>query len=926
MSQQRLLEEEPLLDGDFQNAKTPGHNYAESLDYSRPYNKVLAARLKNPPPQLSFCGVKAVTVVKLLATFLIGIVTGAAGAGLAAAQERLYHTKNNAAREIIHDGLPHGILRAFVFHLAYTETLVLIGASLVTFVAPAAAGAGVSLVMAYLNGSAIPDLLSGRTLIIKYLGTLAGITSNVAMGPEAPMVHLGASVAHVITHAVAVACEKGLAVWDWVWKYWHPKYALDHPEMKPSKRIVPASILYNDADRREFIGAGAAAGLAAAFGAPIGGVLFALEEMCTHWTRKTGWRCFICTAVAVFTLAQLRPSSKTGVLSFEGVIDMSSQDWFRQLPLFVLVNMGAGGLGATFNALHKAMFKMRAPRSSSLLRLLEVAIIAGVTLAMMFLSAYWLGQCIDIPNWHTRNYGFQFSCTNSYNDLATALFSNPDDTIKRLFSLGGRQQADPSKCYGRYPCYFTLRSLLVLCPSYLVYMALIGGLAIPGGLFMPAIMVGASFGGLSGLVLDYFLPSLNIQPGLYALCAATAMLGGVFRSSISLVVIVVEGTQNTRFLLGIIIAVVVSNWLADLIHTEGVYETDLEADATIIFLRPFPPKPLLPATAGEIMAGGIHKMKEVESVERIIELLRNTSHNGFPVVLGERPVASHDAFGSQQARSEAFDGPDGHGGPLHWAQDDSSPTPGALKGIILRSQLLVLLTRRAFCDARGIPVEQVSHHEASARAQDLDRQMRLFYRQNSFASHRRHMASDPKLLSQLGLEPKTGMLKQSEASARSSRANTPGHSRRQSFSSEQDVVAHLVRASFASFHRQDAESQAHVELHIDLRSFMDTGPVAVRESMPAERIHTMFLSLGLRHMVVVDGVFRVVGLITRKELDYAAGQGAWRRNRRASSPRRWDSGNLMRLKTMLVSSMMMKAPIVSIPNSQVLKYLKGSTC
>ena len=60
----------------------------------------------------------------------------------------------------------------------------------------------------------------------------------------------------------AVACEKGLAVWDWTWKYWHPKYALDHPEMKPSKRVIPASILYNDADRREFIGAGAAAGLA----------------------------------------------------------------------------------------------------------------------------------------------------------------------------------------------------------------------------------------------------------------------------------------------------------------------------------------------------------------------------------------------------------------------------------------------------------------------------------------------------------------------------------------------------------------------------------------------------------------------------------------------------------------------------------------
>lgn len=40
-----------------------------------------------------------------------------------------------------------------------------------------------------------------------------------------------------------------------------------------------------------------------------------------------------------------------------------------------------------------------------------------------------------------------------------------------------------------------------------------------------------------------WLPDWDIQPGVYAMCAAAAMLGGVFRSSISLVVIVVEGTQ-----------------------------------------------------------------------------------------------------------------------------------------------------------------------------------------------------------------------------------------------------------------------------------------------------------------------------------------------------------------------------------------------
>ena len=50
-----------------------------------------------------------------------------------------------------------------------------------------------------------------------------------------------------------------------------------------------------------------------------------------------------------------------------------------------------------------------------------------------------------------------------------------------------------------------------------------------------------------GLLLMQWLPEWNIQPGLYAMCAAAAMLGGVFRSSISLVVIVVEGTQARPF-------------------------------------------------------------------------------------------------------------------------------------------------------------------------------------------------------------------------------------------------------------------------------------------------------------------------------------------------------------------------------------------
>jgi CBS-domain-containing membrane protein len=44
------------------------------------------------------------------------------------------------------------------------------------------------------------------------------------------------------------------------------------------------------------------------------------------------------------------------------------------------------------------------------------------------------------------------------------------------------------------------------------------------------------------------------------------------------------------------------------------------------------------------------------------------------------------------------------------------------------------------------------------------------------------------------------------------------------------------------------------------------------------RVHQVFVSLGLRHLCVVDAWNRAVGIVTRKDLDKAAGSGSWRRN------------------------------------------------
>jgi hypothetical protein len=56
--------------------------------------------------------------------------------------------------------------------------------------------------MAYLNGTAIPGLLSWRSLCAKVFGVAAACGSSLAVGPEGPMVHIGAAMASVVTLAM----------------------------------------------------------------------------------------------------------------------------------------------------------------------------------------------------------------------------------------------------------------------------------------------------------------------------------------------------------------------------------------------------------------------------------------------------------------------------------------------------------------------------------------------------------------------------------------------------------------------------------------------------------------------------------------------------------------------------------------------------
>ena len=70
------------------------------------------------------------------------------------------------------------------------------------------------------------------------------------------------------------------------------------PEYQTFNLLSPWYVYYY---RRNFISAGAAAGVASAFGAPVGGLLFAMEEVSSFWSMKLSWQVFFCCMISTFT-------------------------------------------------------------------------------------------------------------------------------------------------------------------------------------------------------------------------------------------------------------------------------------------------------------------------------------------------------------------------------------------------------------------------------------------------------------------------------------------------------------------------------------------------------------------------------------------------------------------------------------------------
>ena len=124
-------------------------------------------------------------------------------------------------------------------------------------------------------------LFQVQTLIVKFLSCAFAVGCGMPVGYEGPMIHLGSLVAAGMSQFKSATFECSLPCF---------------------------SRFRNSEDRRNFISAGAAAGIASAFGAPVGGLLFAMEEVSSFWKNKLSWQVFFCCMVATFTTDLLNSS------------------------------------------------------------------------------------------------------------------------------------------------------------------------------------------------------------------------------------------------------------------------------------------------------------------------------------------------------------------------------------------------------------------------------------------------------------------------------------------------------------------------------------------------------------------------------------------------------------------------------------------
>ena len=565
----------------------PLESAAGTKSNSRANKKKKRLRYTSRPHLLGYTGR---TATRWILSAMAGLLTGLTTIFIVSITEHMVLWRSRNLQNLVSDP-EYSDDRVFAVFLALNLAASLSSASLCIFWAPQASGSGISQVKAYLNGIRGNQKFTRlNLLVVKIVGTILSVSSSLALGMEGPLIHIGAimgsslsKISGFVSHVIRT-WQKVDCCCDW---------NVRQPGQRPplAKRILSwttteLSHFGTDDERRDLISIGASCGFAASFGAPIGGLLFILDDIASYFSKSLLLRILIANAIGTFCLAV-----QHGDLSSYSVINLgtytgsaSNADIFvnrvEEIPLYIVMGIAFGMLGGVF--CWSFMFlrthvtdKMPAPgtKRRAIVQLLEVALLSILTSVCIFYLPAQKWACkprkIFAEN-NQRDFTEQnyvpehkerFFCPEGeVNELANILFGSRIDAIKRIL-------ADPTQ--------FNPKTLVTVGCVFYVLSTLTFGVELPSGIFTPSVLIGASLGGAAGIWFNGILDS-DIEASTFALLGVAGLLAGIQRSTVSLVVILVEGTGQIKVLTPSIIVVVISRYVASLIHKKGIFEAVME--------------------------------------------------------------------------------------------------------------------------------------------------------------------------------------------------------------------------------------------------------------------------------------------------------------------------------------------------------------
>ncbi|KAL7605355.1 hypothetical protein Lser_V15G20800 [Lactuca serriola] len=576
-------------------------SYIESLDYEINENDLF----KHDWRSRSQAQVLQYIFLKWLLAFLVGLLTGLIATLINLAVENIAGYKLLAVVQYIDN---KRYMMGFLYMTGVNFILTLIATVLCVFFAPTAAGPGIPEIKAYLNGVDTPNMYGATTMFVKIVGSIGAVAAGLDLGKEGPLVHIGACIASLLGQG---GPDDYRIKWRWI-RYFN-----------------------NDRDRRDIITCGASSGVCAAFRSPVGGVLFALEEVATWWRSALLWRTFFSTAVVVVVLRAFMEYCKDGACGLFGQGGLIMFDvggvpvryHVADLIPVTVIGIIGGVLGSLYNyLLHKVLRLYNLINAKGKLAKISLSLAVSLFTSACLYGLPFLASCTpcdpslvdsECPSTGRMGNFKQFNCPKGhYNDLATLLLTTNDDAVRNIFSTNT-------------PSEYRVFSLVIFFILYCILGLFTFGIAVPSGLFLPIILMGSAYGRLLGMAMGSYA---SIDQGLYAVLGAASLMAGSMRMTVSLCVIFLELTNNLLLLPITMLVLLISKSVGDCFNP-SIYEIILELKG-LPFLEAHPEPWMRNITVGELadVKPPVVTLSGIETVGRIVDVLRNTTHNGFAVV------------------------------------------------------------------------------------------------------------------------------------------------------------------------------------------------------------------------------------------------------------------------------------------------------